>query len=193
MSSSTIETPEIRVLRMEVREAEKERRTVTGLAVPYNEATPIGGAYVEVMAPGCFRKSIQEAARGLPLMAIHSRDKWPVGKSVAWEETPSGLIGTWEFASTREADEAYSMVSDGFVTGLSVGFMPIQSDVNFDNDVPMVTRREARMLETSLVPSPQYASAQITLVRTAGVQRPKPPRLEEWKRRMSGLIAPTVD
>ena len=61
------------------------------------------------------------------------------------------------------------------LTGMSVGFVPIEeyrtvkgqrvdvnTDVELDEDgIPWVTRRQARLLETSLTPTPAYVGAQI--------------------------------
>lgn len=173
---------ERRVYALELRDIEVEKRTMVGLAAPYNEETAIGGLYIEVLAPGVFKKSIQEAARGLPLLAFHDKQSWPVGKSIGWEETERGLVGMWEFANTDEANRTYDLARDDFLTGLSVGFQPIKSDIDPGTDTrpPRVTRKEARLFETSVVPTPQYASAQISLVRTAGIVKAKP-NLDRWK------------
>jgi HK97 family phage prohead protease len=174
---------ERRVWGLELRDAEVDKRTMTGLAAPYGVETPIGGQYVEVLAPGVFKKSIREAAKGLPLLAFHNSQTWPVGKSVEWRETDAGLEGTWEFATTDEATKTYEMARDGFITGLSVGFQPIDSHVEPGNDTTPTTvyRREARLFEVSVVPTPAYASAQIMLVRTAGPKIARP-HADRWKR-----------
>lgn len=158
-------------------------RVLRGVAVPYNTPAPIAGQYIETIAPGAFAKSIKEAAKGLPLFVSHKHDQWPVGRSVAWEDTPTELIGTWEFTTSAEADEARGMVLDGTVSGLSVGFQPLRSDWNpgSDTEPPSVVRREARLFETSITPIPQYAAAQIMLVRTAGIEMSRP-HADQWRR-----------
>lgn len=161
------------------------RRLMVGVAAPYNEQTPIRGEYVEVLTPGVFKKSIREAAKGLPLHMFHDHSTFPVGKSVGWEERDQGLVGTWEFlpAGVDEmADKAYRMALEGFITGLSVGFQPIRSKVDPGTDTrpPVVYRQEARMFETSMVTAPAYAGAQIMLVRTAGLKANRP-HLDRWK------------
>lgn len=193
MTTTDITAPERRIAALNVQEADLEKRTITGIAVPYNEPANINGRYVEIMAPGVFKKSIKEAAASLPLLAMHNREeRWPIGKAIHWEDTAKALLGTWEFADTGEAREAYGMIRDGFSVGLSVGFQPIRNDVAMDGDIPVVTRLEARMLETSVVSTPQYQSSVVTMVRTAGV---KPPTMyrDKWRERFSGLLAPTKE
>jgi HK97 family phage prohead protease len=175
-------TTETRVF--ELREADLTGdRTMRGVAVPYGVDAPIAGQYLEQFTPGCFAKSIKEAARGLPLYAIHAHDRWPIGRSISWEDTPEALIGQWEFASSTEADEARGMVRDGLATGLSVGFVPIRSDWDPGSETapPRVKRREGRLFETSITPIPTFAAAQILHVRTAGVQ-PSTPHVDQWRR-----------
>lgn len=174
---------EQRVYGLQLRDAEVDRRTMTGLAAPYNTETPIGSSYIEVLAPGVFKKSIREAARGLPLLAFHDATKYPVGKSVAWEESDNGLVGTWEFDTDEDAERAYRKAKEGYITGLSVGFQPLESEVDPGDDTrpTVVTRRQARLFEVSLVPTPAYAAAQITLVRTQG-PRLATPHADKWRR-----------
>lgn len=169
------------------------RRVMVGIAAPYNQETAIRGEYIEVLSPGVFKKSIREAARGLPLHVFHDHTSFPVGKSIDWEERDTGLLGTWEFlpAGVDEiADKAYRMALDGFITGLSVGFQPIQSKVDPGTDTrpPVVYRKEARMFETSMVTAPAYAGAQIMLVRTAGLKVARP-HLDRWRQWRDGMDA----
>jgi HK97 family phage prohead protease len=164
------------------------RRLITGLAAPYNVETPIGGVYLEVLAPGVFKRSIKNMAasgKAMPLHMFHDTKTWPVGKAVGWEDTERGLVGTWEIIPEgvdEVADKAYRMAQDDFINGLSVGFQPIRSDIDPGTDTrpPRVTRLEARMFETSMVSAPAYAGAQITLVRTAGLKVNRP-HLDRWR------------
>jgi HK97 family phage prohead protease len=167
------------------------RRIIVGLAAPYNVETPIAGTYIEVFAPGVFKKSIREAAKSLPLHMFHDHKRLPVGKSIDWDETERGLVGTWELLPEgvdELADTAYRLAQEDFITGLSVGFQPIHSDIvdaGSDTRPPKVVRREARMYETSMVTAPAYAGAQIMLVRTAGLKRNRP-HLDKWKQWREG-------
>lgn len=174
---------ESRLFPIELRDVDDARRIMRGVAAPYNQPTPIAGQYIEVLAPGLFAKSIRESAANLPLLTFHDQRAWPVGKATGWEETPDALIGTWQFANTEEGVKAWGMARDGFMSGLSVGFQPIKSDVSPGGDTipPTVTRREARMFETSMVPAPAYVGAQVLMVRTAGVRR-NTPHLDAWRR-----------
>ena len=162
------------------------KRVLVGMAAPYDEEAAIGNLYIEVLAPGVFKRSIKHLSDGgksLPLHMFHDTKTWPVGKSTDWEDTQRGLIGTWEFAVNDEVSErAWQMARDDFINGLSVGFQPIRSDIRPGSDTrpPYVVRQEARLFETSLVSAGAYPSAQVMLVRTAGLTVPKP-HVERWR------------
>lgn len=145
-------------------------RRMTGLAAPYGEVADLG-FFREVLVPGVFAKSITEAARALPLLMFHDHESLPVGKAVGWEETDSGLIGEWEFDTRAEALEAARLADEGFLTGLSVGFTPIQTrwdDEPADGGAPLAHRVESRLAETSLVPAGAFVGARVLAVRSAG-------------------------
>lgn len=165
----------------------KDGKTIIGLAAPYNVRTIVGGLFAETLLPGVFKKSVTERAKNLPLMLNHQHKEMPVGKAVAWEEQERGLLGAWEMDSRAEAREAYRLVEEGLLTGLSVGFDPILNRVAQEEDgLIHVSRVEARLLETSLTPIAQYEEARVLVTRTAGPPEYAPPaprpNLERWSK-----------
>lgn len=62
------------------------------------------------------------------------------------------------------------MAESGSLGYMSVGFQPVRSVTTFsddpDDDEMTITRVEARLLEVSLTPTPAYADATVTKVRT---------------------------
>lgn len=167
----------------QIREAEVSAsgRFLTGRAVPYNAWTDTGW-YMEQVAPGAFAKSISEAAQGLPLLLFHDGRSFPIGVSEQWTEQEDGLIGLWRMdEADPDAMRALDKAGKRMLTGLSVGFLPIENlqrddagdlvdlnnDVEFDEaGLPWVTRREARLLEVSMTPTPAYAGAEVLAVRS---------------------------
>lgn len=160
-------------------EVSSSGKYLEGRAVPYNVWTDTGG-YMERIMPGTFAKSIQEAANGLPLLLSHDSRKFPVGVAERWTEQPDGLIGLWRMDEDDEAAVmAHSKAGKGMLSSLSVGFVPIENWVDDDggkrdvnNEVEIddtgkvwVTRRQARLLEVSLTPTPAYAGAAVLAVR----------------------------
>lgn len=176
-----LEAPELRA------ESESGRHFIVGRLVPYNVEANVSGRFLETIIPGCFRKSIGESARRLPLMVSHRHDELPVGSAVEWDDRDDGLYGRWEVADTAQAREVFGLVNDEHLSGLSVGFMPVKSDWDFREppDMDRVARREARMLEASLTPVPTWADAQVLLTRTSEGRVKTTPRADlyrEWWR-----------
>lgn len=165
---------EVRLLTgCEVRAADEgNEKALAGRVAPYGVWAPIGGRFEESFAPGVFAKSIQESARSLPLLLNHRRDELPIGRAVEWEERADGLHGRWVLADTDEARKAHGLAVDGFLSGLSTGFVAQRPDGDvFEWHQPphlnRVTRRQARLAEVSLVSVPAYADAVLTHTRTS--------------------------
>ena len=178
---------------------------IHGQAVPYGVWTNRGW-FMESVAAGCFDKSIQEAAAGLPLLMFHNDESLPVGLSTAWDSRKDGLWGTWSLDTRPEAQEAGRLADAGLLRWFSVGHAPIRSEWDRVDDwdpdrgpeyMDRLTRLEARLLETSMVTTPAFASAQVEAVdrmaqdlqvrygRTA--ERPRPgsdfrPGVAAWRR-----------
>jgi hypothetical protein len=178
----TLRAPEVRTfpcLQMRAVDATEDSRRLEGQAVPYGQWTNVGW-YEESMARGVFDKSIAEAASVLPLLLWHDNQTWPIGRSSEWSSTDHGLRGVWELDDSSEAARAAQQARDGYLVGMSVGFVPITStweylsDEEWDPDkgsLDRVTRVEGRLLEVSLTPTPAYAGAQVSLVRSAPPER----------------------
>jgi HK97 family phage prohead protease len=190
-------------LELQVRDLDTGRRGsllthLEGRAVPYNTWANVGG-YMERFRPGAFAKSINENRKALPLMLFHGRDDlWPIGLATKWSSENDGLYGVWRLNDSPNAQRAAEMARTGELGFLSIGFTDIRSAPELVDDynpqlgeehMDRITRIEARLVETSIVPTPAYADAQVTCVRS--YRRPASgdphPRLTAWKREAAGL------
>lgn len=211
VSRDSLRAPEVRTypaLRLEVRDIDTDAAMTElhGRAVPYGERINVGW-YDETMQAGCFTKSIHQAARALPLLLWHDNRSWPVGQAREWIDGPDGLDAVWALDDSDLAQRAARQARDGFMTGLSVGFQPspngsvwefVDADV-YDPGagiVDHVKRTEARLLETSLTPTPAYAGAGVSLVRSADVPQhvrenrrrvARPGELDDWRAVLASL------
>jgi hypothetical protein len=152
---------------------------LVGIAVPYNRDADIGW-FVESFAPGSLSKSIKEAARSLPLHLFHDDTTFPIGVARKWTELDTGLEGLWKLDDSDLAQRAARMADGGedgepMLGYMSIRFSPIRSDWTYVEDwnpdlgpahKDRVVRTEARLLETSLVSTPAYKEATVSLVRT---------------------------
>jgi HK97 family phage prohead protease len=182
----TTHAPEVRTypathLRVVDADANAALTELHGRAVPYGEPADVGW-YIETIRAGAFAKSIREAARGLPLLLWHDNASWPVGAAVDWLDGEDGLDGIWRLDDSPEAQRAARQARDGFLTGMSIGFQPMPNGSSWDlvsddewnpdtGNVDRVERTEARLLETSLTPTPAYAGAGVSLVRSSEIPR----------------------
>lgn len=156
----------------------QEGRMLTGRLLSYGREYDLG-RFTETYQAGCFRKSIGESARSLPLLVEHVVD--PVGLSVSWMDDADGLSAVWEFDTSADAQEAARRAEKGLLGGLSVGYHPIISSWDTRPDGrPHAFRREARMLETSLCAIPALDDAAVVSVRSLGMPATVPtPHLDE--------------
>jgi hypothetical protein len=119
-------------------------------------------------------------------MANHDHQRWPIGRSVEWDDRADGLWGRWIMADTDSAREVHGLVSAGMVRGLSCGFVPMRDQETWESrrppDLSRVTRNQARLIEASVVPVPTWAEAVITVTRSsvAPPGGPLTPRLNAW-------------
>jgi len=180
---------------------------IEGRAVPYSTWADVGW-YLEQHQAGSFARSTTGGAgRTLPLLLFHDNHSFPIGGSVEWTSEEDGLHGAWALNDRPEAQEAAKLARSGELGYLSIGFSPIRSEWEFADDwdpgeyakKDKVTRVESRLLEVSMVATPAFETAQITLVRHriergeradgAPAVPPPPghPRLDEWRRERAML------
>jgi HK97 family phage prohead protease len=127
---------------------------VSGIAVPYNDPTDIGGIR-EQFAPASFDPA---QVIGTPLFWRHGE---VVGRITNAENTDAGLIVDATVLDTTLGRDAATLVRGGASTGLSVGFIPKKSDTR----AGIITHTSAHLHELSLTPVPAYAGAVITSAR----------------------------
>lgn len=154
---------------------------LAGRAVPYNTPADVG-LFTEEFTPGAFARSIEQSARGLPLLVFHNDRGWPVGISSEWHERPDGLHGVWDLDDTPEAQFAAKRAHKGMLPYLSVKFMQDPGRYRFENRSakPHYVRQSARLVETSLTATPVYIDSTVTWVRSMSEGQISP-AVREWQ------------
>lgn len=140
-----------------------EERTITGIAVPYNEDANIGGAYIERFAPGAIR-SVED----VKIFYGHRHDDLPIGKVIEGRDTEHGFEITAKIANTTQGNDVLELMREGVLNKFSVGFEPIEQ-VREGN---IVTRTLVALREVSAVNWPAYNTATITQVREETTEEP---------------------
>lgn len=95
----------------------------------------------------------------------------PVGLIIAGNSGDTGYEITGRLSDTVQGRDAATLLDDGVITRMSIGFEPIEYRVDED-DVIHWTRVRAR--EFSLVPFPAYDNAQITNIRQRPTKETQP-------------------
>ena len=136
----------------QIREVNDEERTVTGIAVPFDSETDVGG-YREK-----FERGAIAGVEGVKLFWNHQE---VIGKVIRGADTDAGYEVTAKFSDTTLGRDAHTLAKDGAVDKFSVGFVPVEHRT----DEGVVVRTKVDLKEVSLVPFPAYAGAQISEVR----------------------------
>lgn len=159
---------DVRAWQAEFRVADAGERIIEGVAVPYNDPTEIyerGALFWEQFAPGAFSQSIAKRGSRVPLLLHHDDRQLPVGKTVELVEAPEALRVVARVSDTAAGNDALTLVHDGVLDGLSVGFYSLGERWNTERTERTVTRAELR--ELSLVNFPAYDNARVLAVRSA--------------------------
>ncbi len=129
----------------------------SGFASVYN-TVDLGGDLVE---PGAFSKSLSEQGAARPLLWSHNTAE-PIGQ-VNLSDTREGLRVTGKIAlDVSRGKEIYSLLKQGIVRGLSIGYRTVQEKV-LDGVRHL---RELKLFEVSLVTLPMCEAALVTSVKS---------------------------
>lgn len=145
---------------LEVRSDDDGARTVSGLAVPWDQVIDIRGGK-ESFAKG----SIADALDGTPLYFGHNHlmGEAPIGKIISGEDTDKGYRIRASISKTVRGNEVYTLLNDGALKAFSLGFKSLKHR----NDKNGVTVREAvKVHEVSVVGIPAYSGATVDEVRS---------------------------
>ena len=140
------------------------RRTLTGIAAPYNVVARVSDGTEIMLAPG----SLPEDGKNPKLYMYHDSTQ-PVGLVTARQDTPEGMLFEARISSTAAGDEALTLATDGVLDSVSVGISATEFSYN-ENGVMVITQAEWQ--ELSLVPQPAFAGATIEKVMASIHQNP---------------------
>lgn len=135
-------------------------RTFTGIGVPYGQTIDLGAGVRERFEPGAINLEESET----PPLVLWRHDE-PIGKITGGADTSDGFEITGVLSDTERGREAATLLRDGVITRLSIGFQPQEYKTERDEDAETIVHTRVRALEFSLVPFPAYSAAAITDVR----------------------------
>lgn len=144
---SNIETRDFRGV------VDTDQRTITGIAVPYNQEIAIANNTYERFQAGAI-----QTIEDVKLFWNHDE---PIGKVVEGRETDEGFEITAYISETPRGEEVLTLLRDGVLNKFSVGFIPVENE----RDANVVVRTLVDLKEVSVVPFPAYSGANISEVR----------------------------
>ena len=159
--SKKIETREIKVNDIQIRELEDGKRVIEGV-IPFNQRSEWMGFY-EYIAPSAFNKTI---ADGSDVRALWNHDTTKLlgrvkNNSLRLRSDEFGLHIECDLPKTSYADDVYNLIREGYNNGLSFGFTTIQDKGEVKDEdgrqVDVCTLLEVRLFEVSFCVSfPAY-------------------------------------
>lgn len=169
-TSKTPDGREIRVYldQLEIRSAAGEAgttvRTVTGYAAVFNSPTDVCGLWTEVIAPGAFKRSLQEN----DVVAVYHHDGARVlGRSssgtLRLQEDAKGLKVEIDLPDTTDGRDLAVLIERKDVKGMSFGFCTRKQEWDETIDPPKRTIQEAHLIEVTVTAFPQYDDTEIGL------------------------------
>lgn len=115
----------------------------------------------DVIEHGAFTKTLQERPN-IPILWQHDPDN-PIGKSIIVSETEHGLAVKGQLnLDVQQGREAYALVKQGALSGLSIGFQTVKDKWNEG----VRHLKEVKLFEYSLVTFPMNPLANITAIKS---------------------------
>ena len=148
------------------------RRTISGVAVPYNVPATVSDGTAVIFRPG----SLPVEGKAPRLFMYHDASM-PVGVVTERAETEEGMMFSAKISATSLGNDALVMAMDGTIDQVSVGVNPTK--FSYDEEGTMIIE-SADWMELSLVPIGAFGdAANITKVAASIHQEPEEVVLNE--------------
>ena len=144
---------------VEAAAGDNPRRTITGIAVPYNVPATVSDG-TEVM----FTAGALPVDGKAPKLFMYHDSTQPVGLVTGRTDSPDGMLFTASVVETQAGDEALTLAKAGVLDSVSVG---VNAKDFYRNDDGVLVITAADWVELSLVPVPAFSGASITEVAAA--------------------------
>ena len=159
-------------------ELSREGRTLVGLAVPWEKPAlvvdPGSRPYLEEFKRSSTDRTLAQHPDDFPVFVNHRRNEDPIGV-VAFQRSDEGLIYEAPISKTSRGDEYLTLVEDGAMRSVSIGFRPISQMKRMSPEGAVTSRTEVALRELSIAPSGfgQYPDARVDSVRATAMMATK--------------------
>ena len=138
----------------------REKRVIEGYASTFGNRDHVN----DVVVPGAYKNTIQGRVPKIKALRDH---KHPIGKLSFAEEDSTGLFVRKDISDTPLGQETVTLVEDGVLDAMSIGYERIRSDYEMHGDGRKARMlKEIKLLEVSIVTWPANEAALITGVKS---------------------------
>lgn len=139
-----------------------------GTFVGYASVFGVEDWYGDIVEPGAFEDSIakHKASGFFPPILWQHNPKQPIGKHTKIEEDEHGLLihGKLLIDTVAQAKEAYSLLVEKVIRGISIGYEAQEWTYEKENDIFRLTKID--LWENSIVTFPANVEAMVTEVKS---------------------------
>lgn len=122
-------------------------------------------SYNDIVVAGAFRKTLADRGSKIRMLWQHDTAQ-PIGVWQQLSEQDKGLRVKGKInLDVQQGREAYSLLKMGALDGLSIGFIPVQQDIDPKTGINYI--REVKLYETSIVTFPACENANVVSVKSA--------------------------
>ena len=134
-----------------------------GVFTGYGSVFGVLDFWDDVVVKGAFIDSIQKR---MPALLWQHRQDTPIGvyTDIAEDEKGLKVTGRLLVDDVRQAKEAYALLKAGALSGLSIGYIPLDWEYKEDGDVRVL--KEVEVWEISLVTFPANDAARVESVKS---------------------------
>lgn len=118
----------------------------------------------DIILHGAFSRSIHKGLANVKFLWQHQQDE-PIGVLTELREDTHGLYVQGKLLlNVQRAQEAYSLLKEGAISGLSIGYSPVHYSLDPESGVRLLT--DVDLWEISLVTFPANQNASVTLLKS---------------------------
>lgn len=140
----------------------------------------------DVIMQGAFARTLRKRKGEIKLLWQHRADK-PIGVFTQIREDTRGLYVEGRILlDLQHGGEAYSLLKNGAINGLSIGYTVVDADYNGENNIRLIT--DLDLWEISLVTFPANAEAVVI-----SVKNKKPGKREAKKKPGDSLLLDSIN
>jgi HK97 family phage prohead protease len=155
----------------------------------YGSVFGVLDTYDDVVEPGAFASAVRSfgESQRRPAMLWQHDPRIPVGVWTELREDATGLYVKGRLSNTQAGRDSYTLLKDGALDGLSIGFS-IEPNGSMVDDDGVRHLTALRLWEVSLVTFPANDPARISAVKSDGTL-PTEREFERWLQREAGFTA----